>query len=393
MVYTSFAVLASSLLLMLAMTPVQKTADMDSSEATRISEASFFMESVLKDMDRSLRIATRRALTGGTNYVVENGEPLADPGENLTSAMVNGSISGQELNATGNASLSVWRQRVARIAGNSGYSLDLKVQGYSFNASGIDVRSSYTVFARLRDPSTLAAFNRTRTETVEVSAAGLEDTMLLLRSVGRYTEQYSVCSFEDPADRLYTADTGGEVAHGIAEINPSDASAVSNSSGKIIVADDIDDYSAADVNEFAGAVSAQPNSTGYDVPYAFDTGSIGSIDQNMSLILNEGEVWRSGIREMFQDGCYVRTPRGPNVVDRLENSLVSAPGERGIGTLIDVTELPSELQREGSAVGYVYFNGTGYGDLNRVRGVNSEHPWFRIDDYHVDLWDMESLAY
>ncbi|MFB6147493.1 MAG: hypothetical protein ABEJ66_01275 [Candidatus Nanohaloarchaea archaeon] len=385
--------LASSLLLILAVTPVQSSVDLESSEAVRISEASFFLESVLSDMERSLQIATRRGLTGATNYVIETGEPLDDPAESLTSAVVNGSISGTELNSTGNASLSVWTERVSRIAKDSGYRLQLRLEGYSFNATGMEIDSSYTVWARLEDPATLAAFNRTRTAEVAVSASGLEDTMILLQSVGRYTVKYDRCSFEDPAE-LLQAGEGSGTSHGYAVVNPADASSVPDPGEKVLVAEDIDSYSTTEVNSFAAAVSAQPNSSsGYTIPYAFDTGSIAGIEENMSLVVHSSQVWRTGFRRMFKEGCYVETPRGPDVMDRLGNELVSPPGDTGVATLLNVPELPSELQRTGSSVGYVYFNGTGYGSLNSISGVTGEHPWFRLDDYHVELWNLEELTY
>ncbi len=60
--------------------------------------------------------------------------------------------------------------------------------------------------------------------------------------------------------------------------------------------------------------------------------------------------------------------------------------------MVEVSRLPAELRETESAVGYVYFNGSGYGGLNSVKGVTSEHPWFRLDDHHVDEWNLESLA-
>ncbi|MFB6242227.1 MAG: hypothetical protein ABEJ36_05525, partial [Candidatus Nanosalina sp.] len=256
------------------------------------------------------------------------------------------------------------------------------------------VESSYTVFSRLKDPATLASFNRTRTANTTVSIRGLEDTMLLLRSKGRYVVQYERCGFDDPANELYTGTPHSSGAvQGIAEVQPVDAATVDNASEKILVAEDIDNYDLAAVNSFAGAVSAQPNSTtGYTTEYVFDTGSIAGIEQNMSLILNEGEVWRSGFRQMIEQNCYVETPRGPDFFDRLANRLVS-PDSRGLATFVKVSELPSELQRTDSAVGYVYFNGTGYGGLNEIRGVSGEYSWFRLDDYHVDQWGLGDLAY
>ncbi|MFB6242226.1 MAG: hypothetical protein ABEJ36_05520, partial [Candidatus Nanosalina sp.] len=64
MIYTTFALLSSGLLLTMTMLPVTSPVSVEPGESTRISEASFFHESVLSDMERSLRIATRRALTG-----------------------------------------------------------------------------------------------------------------------------------------------------------------------------------------------------------------------------------------------------------------------------------------------------------------------------------------
>ncbi len=394
MIYTTFALLSSSLLIMMALLPITSTVDIEPGEATRISEASFFHESVLEDMERSLGIATRRALTGSTNYVVQTGEPLVVPEKNVTSALVNGSISGLALNSTENASLDDWSNRVSSIAGRSGYSLSVELRDYSFNTSGFEARSSYSVFSRLQDPATLTSFNRTETANTTVSITGLEDTMLLLRSKGRYVAQYSRCGFNDPAEVLYTGDPYSDgVAHGRAEVQPSDASAVEDASEKIIVAEDIDSYGVAEVNNFAGAVSAQPNSsTGYTTEYVFDTGSISDIDQNMSLILNNDQVWRSGFRAMMNQSCYVPVDRGPGFFDRLANRLVSPEGS-GIATLVKMSELPSELRKTDSAVGYVYFNETGYEGLNEIRGVSEEYSWFRLDDYHVDLWGLEELAY
>lgn len=397
LIYTTFAILASSLLLLLASLPVAQPVGLDSSQAMRISEASFFLDSVLDDMDRSLEIATRRALTGSTNYVIETGNRLVEPGENVSSALVNGSISGVELNSTENASLEDWASRVSDIAARSGYSLDVELSNSSFNGTGFTVSSSYSVFTRLKDPVTLASFNRTKSAETSVSITGLEDPMILLRSEGRYVSQYSECGFDSPATQLQAGKFYSESeAHGAAEVKPN-VSEVENTSEKVIVMDDVDNYDESDVESFAAAVSAEPNSSqdadNYDTTYVFDTGSISGIEENDSLIVNRGEVWSSHFREMFTDNCYLETDRGPGFMDRFANRLVSGNGS-GLATLLEVSELPAELQETESAVGYVYFNDSGdYGDLKKVRGVTSEHSWFRIDQHHVTEWGLEGLAY
>ncbi len=402
LVYTSFALLSVSLLFIVAFLPVTIPVENNPAEATRIGEASFFLDSVLADMDRSLEMSTRRALLASTNYVIKRNRSLASPGENISSALETGKISGEELDSMNdpqNASLLDWADRVSDIAADSDYSLDIELLNSSFNASAFEIRSSFRVFARLQDPVTLANFNRTNSANATISALGLEDPMILLNSDGRYSTQYARCGFDRPANQLYTGGhySAGAV-HGRAAVNPStpDASSVSDKAEKILVTDDVDNYNVGASSSFAGIVSADDNDTtaGFTTKFIFDTGSISDIEQNMSLILNEEQVWRSSFRQMFRENCYLETSRGPNVIDRLGNQLVSPDG-RGMATMIQVSELPSGLQEIESSVGYVYFNESSgmYGPERNIYGVTSEYSWFRLDDYHVNLWGLGDLAY
>ncbi len=392
LVYTTFAIVASSLLLMMSSVQIDNSG-IGPTQSSRIGEASFFLESVLDDMDRTLSISSRRALTASTNYVVETGNELKEPEKNITSALVNGTISGTELESTENASLKEWTERVRKIADRSGYSLDIEIEKYSFNSSNFNMDASYTVFARLEDPETRAAFNKTRTADSSVPISGLEDTMILLQSRGRYVSQYERCSFDEPVEQFYTGSGSSGTAHGYAVVEPADASSVSDKSESIIVAEDIESYDTSVVDEFAGAVSAQPSSSTYNTEYVFDTGSISAIDEDMSLILHQDRVWRSGFREMFRENCYVPDPWGPDFMDRMGNEMVNEGGE-GITTLIDVSSLPTELRRDRSMVDYIYFNeSSSYGSLSNVRGVSGDYPWFQLDQDHVDEWGLNQLAY
>lgn len=388
MIYTSFALIVSALLLSLAAIPVSNSFEANSGDATRIGEASFFLESVLKDTERSLSIATRRATVGATNYIVETGKELAKPGKNLTSAVVNGTISGRELNSTGNASLSEWKSRVKSIARENGYSLRLRLKNYSFNSSGFRVEAAYRVFTRLKDPVTLASFNRTRNTSTTVSITGVEDPLLLLRSKGRYLVKFKRCGFNDPAEKLEEGpiySSGG--VHGEAEKNPVDLSSVENASEKILVVDDVKNYNSGDANKFRAIVSAAPNSSSYTTEYVFDTGSIDEIAENQSLVVYRGEIWRTGFRQMFQQKCYVEDAGAPDLLDRFSNDL---SGSGGVSTLVDVTALPAELQHQGSVVGYRYFSGS---PGKKIHGVSEEFPWFRLDQEHINEWELNSLAY
>lgn len=392
--YTSFAVLAASLIVTMVSLQVTGSGQVEAENSDRIGEASFFLQSIFSDMDRSLRISTRRALTGTTNYIVLNGEALQDAEANVSEALENGTLDGEELNGTEDASLQDWNSRVRDIADSSGYALDVRVQNYSFNDTGFNVQSSFSVFASLRDPTSLVTFNKTESTVTDVSIEGTEDSMLLLRSEGRYLAQYSECGFSEPAKVLYAGNQNSSgYVHGYSVKTPSDVSSVSDRADKILVVDDVDSYQASSVNEFEGVISAEPssNSGQYSTNYVFDTGSIADIGQNMSLILNDQQVWRSDFRRMFNQGCYVPDENGPDVFDRMENSLSNDDGD-GLATLIDVSRLPNELRDIDSAVGYVYFDDSGYGGLRQIKGVTDDYTWFRLDQAHVDYWGLGDLA-
>jgi hypothetical protein len=72
--------------------------------------------------------------------------------------------------------------------------------------------------------------------------------------------------------------------------------------------------------------------------------------------------------------------------------LVNSDGT-GIATVLDVTRLPSALQRSRSAVGYVYFNQTNnYGGSERIEGLTDDYSWFRLDRDHLERWNAEELV-
>ncbi|MFB6145147.1 MAG: hypothetical protein ABEJ99_01430 [Candidatus Nanohaloarchaea archaeon] len=393
--YTSFAILASTSILVLAFSSVMSPHNVKVSNAERIGGASFFVDSLFSDMDRASRIANRRALTATTNHVVLTGDSLKQPRKNISEVMVNGTLNGKKLNSTVNASLSDWTSRIRKIADNAGYSLDVHVVNYTFDPDYMSMHTSLTVFASLKDPTTLATFNRTRSTRATVDLADLEDSMLLIQSKGRYVNKYEKCGFSDPAVMRHTGTQNSTgYVQGYAVVSPADATTVSNKSKKILVVDNINDYSSSTVADFAGSVSSQEASfsTSSISHYVYGTGSISGLEDNESLVLNNEQVWDTGFRKMFQDGCYIRSPEGPDFLDRMQNKLVNDGGS-GIATLIDVSTLPPALQKTASAVGYVYFNDTAnHGSLRRVKGVTETYSWFRLDQDHIDRWSMNALA-
>jgi hypothetical protein len=389
--YTSFALLASGVVLSAALFASSGGSDVErAAEAQRISSASFFLDSFVSDSERSLRIATRRALTSATNFVVQSGEPLPKPVENISEIAINGTLMDEEL--PGDAYVVEWESRSARLAEDSNYRLNVSTRLRNLSSDMLEIRANYTVETRLFDPVTLSRFRSKDNKTVSASASGLEDPMLLLRSSGRYVSSYTACGFQDPAELL---DTGTQnstsVFHGRAVVSPSNPGSVPNPGDRVLVVDDVDSHPSSAVNEFGAVVSAQESgdADAYSTHYAFDTGSDLGVDDNASLTVYRAQVWRTNFREMFQERCYIGDSSGPGVLDRFEND-IEASG--GVATLVDVSDLPTELQREDSAVGHEYFDSE-ESSLQKVHGVTETYSWFRLDEAHISDYGADSLAY
>lgn len=387
MIYTTFAIMASTLIFFMAALSATSNVGVGPSEALSIGEASFYLDSIMEDAERSTSIATRRGLTGASNYIISEGKALDSAEDGLASAIVNGSINGVELNSTGNGSLSEWGGKVANLSEEAGYRLELKVSGYSLEASGFQMESVMQVEARLKDPVTRASFNRTKPVSVSTTIEDVEDPLILLRSKGRYTPTVNRCGFDRPANLLGTgAQDSSPSVLAEAVVNPADTGGVDNKSEKVLVVDS-DAHLESGVEQFAGVVSygtSDPVST----EYVYETGDLG-VETGQDLILSGSEVWESNFEDMIFENCYVPAS-APGIMERYENDLTEV--DDGILTFVDVGALPNALRYEGTAVGYKYFSQTQVGSLNTISGVTDSYSWFRLDDEDVNRWGLGSLT-
>jgi len=429
-VYTTFAIIATSLLILLVSFTAMNTDYTSDTNPFRIGQASFYLGNVEEDFERAYEIAFQRGVSGATNYIIQTGNELETPGEDLRNSTVRGNISGYYLNNTENATLNDWTSRVKEAASGSQYELNIKYTDMDVEDEFMDLEADLDVFFQLKDPKSLAQFNRTDTYSTKASIEGLEDPLLLLRTGGRYISTIEKCSYDTPADLMLTSNGGNQqyndgATYGLAEIvGPSqDLSDIDNRSRKILVTEDIENYAGTgsnqtdQVNQFAGVVSAEPipasgsgigeDPDDYNIKYVFDTGTIASLEQGMSITLNENQVWNTRFRDMMKDKCYLKsngTQPGPGFLERTQNQLEPSTGEnQGLETIVNEQNLPSDVQKgsQGSNVGYVLFqDASGFGGLNSINGVTDGRPetgfdyysGFRLDRYHVEEWGIEELV-
>lgn len=435
MVYTTFAIIATSLLILLVSFTAVDTDYTSDTNPFRIGQASFYVQNVEKDYNRAYNIAFQRGTTGLTNYIIETGEPIKDPQEGLRNATVTGNVSGTYLENTGNATLSNWKKRVERAASGSQYRLTIDYGDMQVEDNFMTLRGDLETDFYLKDPVSLANFNRTQKYSTQTSIEGLEDPLILLRSRGRYINTFQTCSFDQPADQLLTGNGDTEATYGNATIVAADGANlddIDNEGQKVLVTDDLEPYipdQMETINDFAGVVSAEPLPSGgpgggppggggpdganegdYTTKYVFDTGTIAPINEQMRLILYNDRVWDSNIREVINSGCYMEstgtatTSAGPGFLERTENEVTSEPREtQGLTTILDKSQLPSQLRKaEASNIDYVYFNDTGdYGSVSGIAGLTGDEAHgareyresFRLDQEHIEKWGLEGLSY
>lgn len=394
--YTSFAILSATLLISILFVQVYQPMDMENANAERIGEASFFLDSVFTDTDRTLSIATRRAFAGAVSEVVNSGEALKNPEENISEIMVNGTLDGSPVDSIGNASLSDWETRVSDIASDSGYSLQIEIENSSFRSTGFDIKSSFQVRATLFDPVTRASFNRTHSTSTTTSVQDLEDPMITLRSLGRYTVTVNECGFDVPAESFAASQNSSDTAYGEAVVQPVEMSSIDSKDEKVLAIENPDGYSSSELNQFEGVVASETSSdtSGITTSYAFGLGSISYIERRKNVLIDSDDVWSTGFVQMFEENCYIESEQGPDFTERLANNLAGSSGT-GITTLIDIRELPPQLQKsEASAVDFVYFSDSASDNTRKLKEISDqdEYPWFRLDQDHINEWGVDELA-
>lgn len=401
MVYTTFAIIGTSLLILLfAFTST--TDDYTSDENPfRIGEASYYLQNVEGDLSRAHQIATRRAGSATVNYTVRNGEPVPNLEEALTNITLNGSTEDFDV-VVKNSSLNSWKKTVIASAQESRYDLSIEFRDIHHDDNYLDLQSTLEISTQLEDPITSSTFNNTFNQTTEASFEGYEDTMLLLRSEDAYINTYKACTFQRPAQQITTGTDSNE---GTTYGEATSDSTAEDPGEKILVSTEPENGEA-----FAGVItddSLDYNSTKYvsGVPGT----ELGEIENGTDLILYQNQVWNSNIREIINTGCYMRStveeseaPAGPGVLERMKNQLEAEEGEtQGLLTLIDKSRMPQQLQYlERSNVGYEYFRGQEGQGIAGITGQEAFNPerdgyrnGFRLDQQHIERWNLTGLTY
>jgi len=406
MTYTTFAVLGSAVLLSLMVMPYSGIDVSTDGDAALIGQASFYHDKIHEDKDRAFSIAFDRAMSGVTSYMVSEGVTMTQPRENISHATVNASTGQYDLQYMENASMGNWGERIANASDAAGYGLKYSFENQYVEKTGseFEIRSNITMHSTLRDPSTQTVFNQTSSTATTRSIEGLEDPMLRLQTGDFYGHLYERCGFTDLSQQLGPGtQSSGSLVWGEVSFNPViDGSTQYENS--VIVSEDLQaNYDPAQTQGFEAAISASEvdNPGDYNDHYLYNVDEAANLDQNQSIVVDGSELYSTRLREMVSRSCYMESDasnlNGPDFFERLQND-ISPDTDTGLVSLVNKTELQTVNQN--SNVDYVYFSDdpSQYGNNLEIRGVTfgdsgSDYLGdFRLDQHHVDHWDLNDLA-
>lgn len=416
--YSVFAIFLLGLLVVVVAIPLQTETVSPDAESARVDETFYFVSSVEEDVPRAARIITKRAVVATINVVAAADEPLPDAEPEIVSGFMNGTVNGSEQGLLQDSSLEDWQRRMEEQARSTGYDLNITVSDAAVGPDGpatVYMNATYNI--TLRDPASDTRFVRIVRHNASVALTNMTDPLLLLETNGRYSHGFERCAAAERAVRHATGseehyDTSDNWTAGAAVTRPGNGpiSGVSSRAGKVLVVDDICAYPDATIrdefsdfagvaSEAAGGISADgstvcgdADSSGIDA-YVGGAAGATAVANGSTAVLTGPEIWQNNMKRELERGCYFADPWGPTVFGRIEGRLTRDASYGGWGSFLFLPDLPADFtDTSRSAVDHVYFGGD-YGTPRRIKGVTDEYSWFKLDQDHIDAWNVNSLAY
>lgn len=413
MAYTTFAILASGVILTIILLPANTYDATTQGEETLVTQASFATNSILQDKDRVHNIALERAIAEAKSQTLVLQEPLENPEEAVSEIKLEGTYQGQELEFMENASFRGWFERVEQATANAGYHTEQEVQNieYTEEPENFAITAEMTSQLKLNDPNINAWFNRTQTYESTAQFTGLEDPMIRLQTSDVYGHIITQCTFEEPAtiitDNL--EDDSDSIVHGEANINPEITDPEEHEGEILVVTGNIEEeYDEDETQEFNAVITQEGDPSEYNTHYAA-TPDTNQFENEMSVTLtDEEEIWNTRFREMIQQECYISFDNeseldseltGPTMFERMQNTLESEnPG--GMLSLVDKQDdFAGPLNNDESNIAFINFqeNTENYGENQEIKGITTldegeQRTDFLLNQEHIEHWEIDGLV-
>jgi hypothetical protein len=164
---------------------------------TRVKTMERFMDDLEKDIERALYIAGFRSILAIEDNIIANGEYVDDAESSLQEIVINGTLSGEQLNLTMNSSLSAWFESVKMHGREIGIELDYSIIDFEvFQTNPWNVDFNITVALDISDSNGVASWQINDSASSRVSILGFEDPVYTIGSYGRTTRVINKTSLD-----------------------------------------------------------------------------------------------------------------------------------------------------------------------------------------------------
>jgi len=162
----------------------QITTPQNIAASIRSDELQYFSKSIEEDLSRFLQINGKRALVAAANFTVTNGYGLKDAQANLTEAIENGTLNGNQIFAD-QKNLSVWVKNISDIALNSGFDINLTVLSLNVTQNdSFSVLFSATVYINISDATAEMGILKNMSVAEAVSVENIQDPLYPIKTNG-----------------------------------------------------------------------------------------------------------------------------------------------------------------------------------------------------------------
>jgi len=380
MAYTPFAVLATSLMFLMFISPLDVYPDSVNQDIGSVETAQTLDRSIENSFREGFELTVNRHLQ---DYNEDLTSPVTDAQNNFSDVYDPDSTDHYSLNQVETDLNSI-------IQSDDRRELNLETEeSFSFSASGLTIQSTVPLEYNLNDE--VVGTNNTFNQTIvsQASIDGAKDPFAEFNA-GEDVE-YSYCGYERPA---YYAGSGSSssnsVISGEAVYMPENLNSVSNKEGKVVFIDSEDDFDNEELNQFEAVITESSSYSndhyvqGFELERAVNTGE--------NVIINEDDVYLSYFREILDNQCFVESNNAPDIFDRMENNNVAS--NHGIMTFVTNSSSFGSPNED-----YIYYDSSEdeSGSVVNVTGLNSnengfdERPWFNLDSQNLQVWNLSGL--
>lgn len=374
---------------------------------TRINSMNNMYKSMVKDVDKSLKIITRRAISVAfSNVSVSEGgqppQPLDEANETLVELILDGTLEGSSEPLMENATFTYWINKMKELSMLRGFDMNvninlLEVKPYDY--LNLLVKTELNI--SISDKQGVAEINRLVDVNSIVSLEGLEDPLYPLYTSGFGSNLIRKSPYIANYTQLLLSGSGGN-----SHVYGTTTNDAGNFDDKILIT-----YNASEITGLSnalGVISETDIVTPVSIPYLVNSSALSLIQNDINVLLDGdgGYVWFiDNFIHDTENSYYHPSESGPSYLDRLEGKFVTQDKYKsqtnntiGLESFVNKLDLyftGISIVEEKTNIDYIYFS-SNYPTSKKVKGLDLQDPdtYFRIDneDGHQQVYNVTDLV-